>query len=81
MVSIIRQQLMIYINIYSFLEDSKGNRREIIKENNTRYKNSLFPEMQRAYFYKIKRRYMSISQVKIEINYVQVLPDNNDIFS
>lgn len=50
MVSIIRQQLMNYINIYSFLEDPEGSWREIIKENDTRYQNSLLPEMQRAYF-------------------------------
>jgi len=50
LVSIIRQQLMNYINIYSFLEDPEGSWREIIKENKMRYQNSLFPEMEGAYF-------------------------------
>jgi len=50
MVSIIRQQLMSYINIYGFLEDPEGSWREIIKENKAKYQNSLFPEMQGAYF-------------------------------
>lgn len=50
MMSVIRQQLMNYINIYSFLEDPEGCWREIIKENQMKYQNSLFPEMQGAYF-------------------------------
>lgn len=50
LVSIVRQQLMNYINIYSFLEDPEGSWREIVKENNLKYQNSLFPEMQGAYF-------------------------------
>ena len=50
LVSIIRQQLMNYINIYGFLEDPEGSWREIIKENKTNYQNSLFPEMAGAYF-------------------------------
>ena len=50
MVSIIRQQLMSYINIYGFLEDPEGSWREIIKENKAKYQNSLFREMQGAYF-------------------------------
>lgn len=50
MVSIIRQQLMNYINVYRFLEDPEGSWREIIKENKLKYQNSLFPEMQGAYF-------------------------------
>ncbi len=50
LVSIIRQQLMNYINIYGFLEDPEGSWREIIKENKTNYQNSLFPELERAYF-------------------------------
>lgn len=50
MVSIVRQQLMNYINIYSFLEDPEGCWRKIIKENQMRYQNSLFPEMAGAYF-------------------------------
>jgi hypothetical protein len=50
LVSIIRQQLMNYINIYCFLEDPEGSWREIIKENKMNYQNSLFPEMEGAYF-------------------------------
>lgn len=50
MVSIIRQQLMNYIDIYCFLEDPEGSWREIIKENRMKYQNSLFPEMEGAYF-------------------------------
>jgi hypothetical protein len=50
LVSIIRQQLMNYINVYAFLEDPEGSWRKIIKENNDNYQNSLFPEMQGAYF-------------------------------
>jgi len=50
LVSIIRQQLMSYIDIYSFLEDPEGSWRAILKENKTKYQNSLFPELQGAYF-------------------------------
>ncbi len=50
LVSIVRQQLMNYINVYCFLEDPEGSWRSIIKENNLNYKNSLFPEIQGAYF-------------------------------
>jgi hypothetical protein len=50
MVSIIRQQLMNYIDIYCFLEDPEGSWREIVKENKIRYQNSLFPELEGAYF-------------------------------
>jgi len=50
MVSIIRQQLMNYINIYSFLEDPEGSWNHLIKENKMKYQNSLFPEMEGAYF-------------------------------
>jgi hypothetical protein len=50
MVSIIRQQLMNYIDIYRFLEDPEGSWRERIKENKMKYQNSLFPEMEGAYF-------------------------------
>ncbi len=50
LVSIIRQQLMNYINIYRFLEDPEGSWRKIVKENNLKYQNTLFPEMQGAYF-------------------------------
>ncbi len=50
LVSIIRQQLMSYINIYSFLEDPEGSWRKIISDDKAKYQNSLFPEMQGAYF-------------------------------
>jgi hypothetical protein len=50
MVSVVRQQLMNYINIYSFLEDPEGSWRQIIKEDQMKYQNSLFPEMAGAYF-------------------------------
>ncbi len=50
LVSIILQQLMNYINIYGFLEDPEGSWREIIKENKLKYQNSLFPEIEGAYF-------------------------------
>jgi transposase len=50
MVSLIRQQLMSYINICSFLEDPEGAWRTIINKQKTKYQNSLFPEMTGAYF-------------------------------
>lgn len=50
LVSIIRQQLMNYINIYDFLQDPEGSWRTIITEKSKKYENSLFPEMQGAYF-------------------------------
>lgn len=50
LVSLIRQQLMNYINIYGFLHDPEGSWQAIIKENNMEYENSLFPNMQGAYF-------------------------------
>ncbi|GHU60112.1 IS4 family transposase [Bacteroidia bacterium] len=50
MVSVIRQQLMSYINIYSFLEDPEGSWRSIINERKAEYQNSIFPEMRGAYF-------------------------------
>ena len=50
LVSIIRQQLMSYINLYAFLEDPEGAWKRIIRENNERYENSLFPELKGAYF-------------------------------
>jgi len=48
--SIIRQQLMNYINIYRFLENPEKSWMEIIEENKEKYQNSLFPELQGAYF-------------------------------
>jgi hypothetical protein len=43
MVSLIRQQLMNYINIYRFLEDPEGCWRELLYEQKAKYQNSLFP--------------------------------------
>jgi transposase len=50
MVSIIRQQLMSYIDIYKFLEDPENVWNEIISKNKLIYQNSLFPEIRGAYF-------------------------------
>jgi len=50
MVSLIRQQLMNYIDVYSFLEDPEGSWRSIINNRANRYENSLFPELKGAYF-------------------------------
>ena len=50
MVSVIRQQLMNYVNIYSFLEDPEGTWRKLIKQRTDDYENSLFPEIRGAYF-------------------------------
>jgi len=45
MVSVIRRQLMNYINIYAFLEDPEECWKKIVMENQAKYKNSLFPEI------------------------------------
>lgn len=50
LVSVIRQQLMNYINIYHFLEDPEGSWRQIVEKNKIKYQNSLFPELKGAYF-------------------------------
>lgn len=50
MVSLIRRQLMNYIDIYSFLEDPEGSWRSIVNSRADRYKKSLFPELKGAYF-------------------------------
>lgn len=50
LVSIIRQQLMNFINIYNFLEDPEGSWRQIVEKNKIKYQNSLFPELKGAYF-------------------------------
>lgn len=50
MVSIIRQQLMNYINIYAFLENPEKSWIEIIQDDNAKYQNSLFPNLKGAYF-------------------------------
>lgn len=55
LVSIIRQQLMNYINVYAFLEDPEGSWREIIKENEMKYQNSLFPKIEGGLLLKIKQ--------------------------
>lgn len=48
--SIVQQQLMNYIDIYQFLEDPEGSWRETIKKNKINFENSLFPELEWAYF-------------------------------
>ena len=50
LVSVIRQQLMNYINIYHFLEDPEGSWRQIVEKAKPKYQNSLFPELKGAYF-------------------------------
>jgi hypothetical protein len=45
MVSLIRQQLMSYINIYRFLEDPEASWKELLCEQKMKYQNSLFPDM------------------------------------
>ncbi len=45
MVTIIRHQLMSYINAYTFFEDPEGSWRALIKENKLIYQNSLFPDL------------------------------------
>jgi IS4 transposase len=50
MASFIRQQLMSYINVYRFLEAPESCWREVIYKQKLEYQNSLFPQMQEAYF-------------------------------
>jgi len=50
MVSVIRQQLMSYINIYAFLEDPEGCWKKILAKRKVKYEGSLFPEKAGAYF-------------------------------
>jgi hypothetical protein len=50
MVSIVRRQLMCYINIYAFLEDPEGSWQRIINEKKREEQNLLFPQMKGAYF-------------------------------
>ena len=50
MVSFIRKQLMNYINVYSFLENPEQSWIAVINERKLKYQNSLFPEIQGAYF-------------------------------
>lgn len=45
MVSIIRQQLMNYINIYKFLEEPERSWLMLIQEDKKKYQNSLFPHI------------------------------------
>ena len=54
LVSVIRQQLMSYIDIYRFLEDPEACWLRVIKERKDFYQNSLFPEMGKAYFLNMK---------------------------
>ncbi|MCC5922129.1 MAG: IS4 family transposase [Cyclobacteriaceae bacterium] len=44
LVSIIRQQLMNYINVYKFLEDPEKSWLAVIKEKDKKYENTLFPQ-------------------------------------
>jgi hypothetical protein len=53
MVSLIRQQLMNYINVYRFLEDPEGCWREVIYKQKSEYQNPLFPQMQGGLLLKI----------------------------
>jgi len=50
MTSIIRQHLMNYINIYSFLNDPERAWLRIIAREKAKYQNSLFPELVGAHF-------------------------------
>ena len=50
MVPMIRQQSMNYINLYAFLENPEKSWLAIINQNRITYQNSLFPQMQGAYF-------------------------------
>ena len=50
LVSVIRQQLMNYVDIYRFLENPEGCWMSIIKEHQNKYQNPLFPEMKGACF-------------------------------
>lgn len=50
MVSMIRQQLMNYINLYAFLENPEKSWLAVINQNRMSYQNSLFPQMQGACF-------------------------------
>ncbi len=50
MVSIIRQQLMNYINIFAFLENPEKSWLILIKQDKYKYQHSLFPKTQGAYF-------------------------------
>ncbi|PWJ58636.1 hypothetical protein CLV98_1031, partial [Dyadobacter jejuensis] len=50
MVSIIRQQLMNYINLYAFLENPEKSWMTIINEQKMKMQNPLFREMRGAYF-------------------------------
>lgn len=50
LVSVVRQQLMSYIDIYGFLQDPEGSWRSIIREDQMKYQYSLFPEMGGLHF-------------------------------
>lgn len=50
MVTIIRHQLMSYINAYTFFEDPERAWRDLIKENKLNNQNSLFPDWKGACF-------------------------------
>jgi hypothetical protein len=48
MVSVIRHQAMSYINLFAFLEDPENSWRELNETADSRYRNSLFPEMMKG---------------------------------
>ncbi len=50
LVSFIRNQLMSYIDVYSFLENPEACWNAVIKERKSKYQNSLFPENRGACF-------------------------------
>ncbi|MFV0520952.1 MAG: IS4 family transposase [Mangrovibacterium sp.] len=50
LVSIIRHQLICYVNIYKFLEEPEACWKKVSYQNRLEYQNSLFPEMKGAYF-------------------------------
>ena len=50
LVSIIRQQLMNYIDVYDFLENPEKSWLTIIEQTKDTFQHSLFPENQGAYF-------------------------------
>lgn len=50
LVSVIRQQLMNYIDVYGFLENPEQSWLNIIAENSEKYQKTLFPDYKGAYF-------------------------------
>lgn len=69
---------MNYIDIYCFLEDPEGSWREIVKENKIKYQNSLFPELEGAYFWKQRTWVLTNWQLGAGDCKYSGLPDNNE---